>query len=288
MGVRPLAPVPDDRPVSVTRPPAVAGTFYPAHPDRLRDDVRALLGEPAPARRAPAVVVPHAGYAYSGAVAGAALGAVRVPASCIVLGPNHTGRLAAPEGGSLLLARRYRTPLGELETDCALGEALRDAAAPLLDEDELAHAGEHGIEVILPFLQVRQPAVRVVPIVLAWSDWERTRRLAAAIAEVMRGRDDVLVVASSDMNHYEPAAVSQEKDGLALEKVTALDGQGLLETARLHRVSMCGRIPVACACEVARRLGGTRGDVVAYAHSGMVNGDDSRVVGYAGIVLGDA
>jgi AmmeMemoRadiSam system protein B len=271
-----------------TRAPAVAGTFYPGLPAQLRSDVRGLLGDGEGTRAAPAVVTPHAGYLYSGAVAGIVLGAVRVPASCIVLAPNHTGRVSAPEGGSLLLSRRYRTPLGEMEPDVALGEALRAAAAPLLEEDELAHAGEHAIEVVLPFLQLRNAEARLVPIVLGWSDWERTRLLAAAIAGLLRERSDVLVVASSDMNHYEPAEVSREKDSLALERIAALDGEGLLETAATHRVSMCGRVPVACACEVARLAGGTRGDVVAYAHSGQVNGDLSRVVGYAGIVLGDA
>lgn len=274
--------------MTAVRTPAVSGTFYPALPGRLRADLRDYLSTARAPRRAMGVIAPHAGYMYSGATAGVAFAAVEVPGTCVVLAPNHTGRVAARGGGSLLAAQQYRTPLGEVEVDDTLAQAIVDRAAPLVVEDATAHAREHAIEVILPFLQTRNAAVRIVPLVLAWPDWERTRTLAHAIVAAIGDRDDVLVVASSDMNHYEPAAVGKAKDTLALERVTVLDGEGLLAVTAERQITMCGRVPAACACEVARERGATHGDVVAYSHSGLVNGDHNRVVGYAAVILGPA
>jgi AmmeMemoRadiSam system protein B len=270
-----------------SRTPAVSGTFYPALPGRLRSDVRGFLARGAASpRRALGILVPHGGYMYSGATAGAAFAAVEVPETCIVLAPNHTGRGRARHGGSLLVDTAYRTPLGDIEPNAELGAALQERAHPLLIEDPLAHAEEHGVEVLLPFLQMRNQAVRVVPLVLGWADWERTRRLAHAIHDVIGGRTDVLLVASSDMNHYESAAASADKDAIALERIVALDGEGLLEVTQSRHISMCGRVPVACALEVARRGGHTRAEVVGYSHSGVVNGNHDRVVGYAAALIG--
>lgn len=270
-----------------SRTPAVSGTFYPALPGRLRADVRGFLDQGAgPPKRALGILVPHGGYMYSGATAGAAFAAVEVPATCIILAPNHTGRGRARQGGSLLIDTAYRTPLGNVEPDAELGAELQKRAHPLLIEDPLAHAEEHGVEVLLPFLQMRNEAVRVVPLVLGWDDWERTRRLAHAIHDVISERDDVLLVASSDMNHYEPASASTDKDAAALERIVALDGEGLLEVTRARHISMCGRVPVACALEVARHAGLTRAEVVGYSHSGLINGNHDRVVGYAAALIG--
>jgi AmmeMemoRadiSam system protein B len=270
-----------------SRTPAVSGTFYPALPGRLRADVRGFLERgTSPPRRALGILVPHAGYMYSGAIAGAAFAAVEVPLTCIVLAPNHTGRGRARQGGSLLVDTAYRTPLGDIEPDTELGAALQTRAHPLLIEDPLAHADEHGVEVLLPFLQMRNAAVRVVPLVLGWDDWERTRRLAQAIHDVIADRNDVLLVASSDMNHYESATASTDKDAVALERIVALDGEGLLEVTRSRHISMCGRVPVACALEVARLAGLARAEVVGYSHSGLVTGNHDRVVGYAAALIG--
>ena len=270
-----------------SRTPAVSGTFYPALPGRLRADVRGFLDQGvSPPKRAVGILVPHGGYMYSGATAGAAFAAVEIPATCLILAPNHTGRGRARQGGSLLVDTAYRTPLGNVEPDVELGTELMRRAHPLLIEDPLAHAEEHGVEVLLPFLQMRNEAVRVVPLVLGWDDWERTRRLAHVIHELIAERDDVLLVASSDMNHYEPAATSTDKDAVALERIVALDGEGLLELTRSRHISMCGRVPVACALEVARQVGLARAEVVGYSHSGLINGNHDRVVGYAAALIG--
>jgi AmmeMemoRadiSam system protein B len=232
------------------------------------------------------VIAPHAGYVYSGSTAGAVFGSVDVPRTCVVLAPNHTGRVTAPAGGSVLLSTRYATPLGPVALDEALADAIVATAAPLLADDPIAHASEHSLEVILPFLQVRNADVCIVPIVIAWGRWDASRALAAALAAAIGNRDDVLVIASSDMNHFESAGVTRAKDDAALERVAALDGEGLLTITHSKQITMCGRVPAAVACEYARLRGGARGDVIAYSHSGMVNGDDQRVVGYAGVLLG--
>ena len=270
-----------------SRTPAVSGTFYPALPGRLRADVRGFLEQgTSPPKRALGILVPHGGYTYSGATAGAAFAAVEVPATCIILAPNHTGRGRARQGGSLLIDTAYRTPLGNVEPDAELGAEIQKRAHPLLIEDPLAHAEEHGVEVLLPFLQMCNEAVRVVPLVVGWDDWDRTRRLAQAIHDVIAGRDDVLLVASSDMNHYEPVTASTDKDAAALERIVALDGEGLLEVTRTRHISMCGRVPVACVLELARLAGRKRAEVVGYSHSGLITGNHDRVVGYAAALIG--
>jgi AmmeMemoRadiSam system protein B len=274
-----------ERVVIPTRHPAVGGTFYPSLPGRLRADLRGYMSRAREPRSAWAVLAPHPALLYGGHVGGAVFGALHVPDTVIILSPNHTGRGTAIEGGSILLGRAYRTPLGDVQPDLELGHRLVERAAPLLVEDLVAHAHEHGIEVLLPFLQMRNRALSIVPIIVGWKDWARSRSLAVAIAESVGDRD-VLVVASSDLTHYESAAEAEAKDSLALDQVVALDGEGLFREVALHRISMCGVAATATACEYARLRGGTSGELVSYSHSGIVNGDTHRVVAYAGALLG--
>lgn len=274
-------------PVAVvpTRHPAVSGAFYPSLPGRLRADLREYLARPDAPRRALGVLAPHPALLYGGPVAGAAFGSVVVPDTVVVLAPNHTGRTISLEGGSILLSRAYRTPLGDVPPEQELGERLLERAGSLLVEDMVAHSQEHGIEVLLPFLQMRNRDVRIVPIVVGWRDWARSRALAAALVEAI-GERDVLVVASSDLSHYESAAGAEAKDAVLLEAVMALDGEALVRAVALENISMCGVAPTAAACEYARLRGGSEGELVSYSHSGLVNGDVERVVGYAGALLG--
>ncbi|HXY68328.1 MAG TPA: AmmeMemoRadiSam system protein B [Gemmatimonadales bacterium] len=267
------------------RQPAVAGLFYPGQPALLVAAVRELLAvagaEPRPAR---AAVAPHAGYVYSGRTAGQVFARLEVPRRCVVLAPNHTGRGDAAEGGSVYAVGSFVTPAGEVPVDESTAAALL-ACCDLLEDDPAAHAREHAVEVQLPFLLARQPEVAVVPVVLGWSDWPRTRRLGEALAAVVRGAPEpVLLVASSDMNHYESAAVAAEKDALALAEAERLDGERLLDVTRRHQVSMCGRVPAAAVLHAARLLGASAGEVVHRSHSGQVTGDDGSVVSYAGVI----
>jgi len=159
-------------------------------------------------------------------------------------------------------------------------------ASPLVDVDHAAHAQEHAVEVEVPFLQLRRADVRIVPVVLAWDAWEGCRRLGEALAALAaRWPEPVLLLASSDLNHYEPAPVSERKDARALEMVTALDGAELLARCKREGISMCGRGPAAVVIAAVRALGAKQAEVVDYRHSGWASGDNGRVVGYAGVVI---
>lgn len=210
---------------------------------------------------------------------------LELPALVVILAPNHTGVCNVAGGVSLWEDGAFRTPLGDVPVDARLAAALR-AASPLVGVDHEAHLGEHAIEVELPFLQMTRPDARIVPLLLAWDAWEAARALGETLAELVRvAAEPVLLLASSDLNHYEPAAVSEEKDARALAAVTALDGAELLKRCRSERISMCGRGPAAVVLAAARSLGAQRAEVVDYRHSGWVSGDNTRVVGYAGVVI---
>lgn len=279
------------------RQPAVAGRFYPNDPAELRATVATLLADarrPHPLTPSPqaergnarAVVVPHAGYIYSGPTAAKAFARTGIPGLVVILAPNHTGICRADSGISLWEAGAFRTPLGDVPVDADAATALRDISDNTVAVDHDAHAHEHAVEVELPFLQVLRPDVRIVPLVIAWDAWDPARRLGEILAQLIGAvGEPTLLLGSSDLNHYEPAAVSEQKDARALEAVTALDGEELLARCKRERISMCGRAPVATILAATRGMGGTRAEVVDYRHSGWISGDNARVVGYAGVVI---
>jgi AmmeMemoRadiSam system protein B len=262
------------------REPAVAGSFYPGKREALAREVSASLGSPAdPGLPAMAILAPHAGYVYSGRVAGATYARVAAPERAVVLGPNHTGlgALAAlwPDGA-------WRTPLGRVPVDAELTEGLR--ACPLVEDDRAAHLREHALEVQLPFLQARRPDVSIAALCLGPLDADACESVGRAVAEAVRGRP-ALIVASSDMSHYLPAAIARAKDGRALSRLLALDARGLLETVRREDISMCGVVPATVMLFAARELGAREAELVQYANSGDASGDYDSVVGYAGAVV---
>jgi AmmeMemoRadiSam system protein B len=266
------------------RSPAVAGTFYPGAPAGLERVVRKLTRSGGEREKALAVVAPHAGYIYSGAVAGEVFSSVEVPGQVVVLCPNHTGR---GHRASILVEGSFSMPFGEVPVDAELARSL-SAEAPLLREDRSAHAGEHSLEVMLPFLHRFSPAFRLVPVVLGGLSLDECRALGNALARVIRGeraKGEILVVASSDMTHYEPDGAARAKDALAIERILALDPEGLFRVVRGEGITMCGVLPVTVALFASVELGATRARLVRYATSGDTNGDRSRVVGYAGLVI---
>ncbi len=273
------------------RQPAVAGRFYPKDPVELRAVVATLLADARSTGRPSdyptlGVVAPHAGYIYSGPTAARAFVRTEIPGLVVILAPNHTGRAAARSGVSLWESGAFRTPLGDVAVDAEAGAALRKISAGIVEVDHEAHEAEHAIEVELPFLQLLRADVRIVPLVLAWDSWDPARVLGDILANLVKGAGEpVLLLASSDLNHYEPAKVSEQKDARALEAVTALDGEELLARCKRERISMCGRAPVAAILAAAHALGAKRAEVVDYRHSGRVSGDNARVVGYAGVVI---
>ncbi len=268
----------------MSRGPAVAGTFYPGDEETLRTDLDQLTGgrRPPPAPRSVALMVPHAGYVYSGPVAAATYTSTCLARRVIVLGPNHTGR-----GEPIALMHRgaWRTPLGEVALDDELAASVlsRCGAARI---DEVAHRREHSLEVQIPFLQHLLGEFRFLPICVGTMRLPLLLELGRAVAESVReaGRD-VLLVLSSDMSHYLPSAVAKGEDEKALAPILALDPE------RLHRVvveggiTMCGVAPAVAGLEAARRLGAKEARLVAYDHSGTRSGDHDSVVGYAGVAV---
>jgi MEMO1 family protein len=271
---------------ATVRHPAVAGRFYPRDGDDLRTEVRGYLEQASVLNQAPlnalGCISPHAGYMYSGHVAGALFGRIEVPERCIVLCPNHTGvgrALAIMSDGV------WETPLGAVAIDAELAGALKQSF-PLLQEDSAAHRAEHAIEVELPFLQMRQPNLKFVPIALGTSLFEPLEKLGHALEQVIAARKDrTLIVASSDMNHYESDAVTRAKDHRAIERILSLDPRGLYDVVTQQNISMCGFGPAVAMLTAARRLGAKSADLVKYATSGDVSGDRDMVVGYAGVVV---
>lgn len=265
------------------RPPAVAGAFYEARPDRLERDVRAHLDAAGASPEAAfGAIVPHAGYVYSGPVAGAVYAKLRIPRTCVILCPNHTGH-GAP--AALDPSDAWRTPLGDVPVDRRLAARLLELA-PSLEEDESAHRREHSLEVQLPFLQVLRPDVSFVPICLGEPSLALCREIGEAVAAVCAGADEPpLVIASSDMNHYESRAAGRRKDDLALSRVEGLDPEGLFRAVLTESISMCGFLPATALLFAARAAAAGPARVVARRDSGDETGDLSSVVGYAGVIV---
>jgi len=301
----------------VHREPAVAGTFYPRAAAAVAAEAARLVsppdggGAPAPAI---AVVSPHAGWRYSGALAGKLFAGVVVPERVLVLAPNHTGRgpRASVYSGILGGSHPPRDGLGRAEPglphaigggdddggatpsswrlpglDVPIDEgfvaALR-AEAPALRADRDAHEDEHAIEVLLPLIAARQPNLRLAAVVLGGLGFPECEALGGGIARaIARADGPTLIVASSDMSHYLADAEARATDRLALAPLAAADPRGLFEAVRAHGISMCGYLPATVALVAARALGATRASVVGYATSADAGGDRDRVVGYAAV-----
>lgn len=264
------------------REPAVAGQFYPGNPSRLLRDIESYLSKPEAPLMAKAVVSPHAGYVYSGGVAGAVFSAIQLPKRFIILGPNHTG-VGAPL--ALAPAGEWRTPLGLVPIDAELNRRLL-AECSALREDRAAHIREHSLEVQIPFLQARLHDLSFAAICVGTSDYSTLETLGHALARVVQAiQEPVLIVCSSDMNHYESADEALKKDQLAISRMLALDARGLYDVVRERSITMCGFAAAVASITACRDLGASSGKLVRYANSGEINGDPSSVVGYAGLAI---
>jgi hypothetical protein len=266
------------------RPSAVAGTWYPASAAALAEAVEGHLG--AASARAPgcprAIIAPHAGLVYSGPVAAYAytlVASCRVSAAVLV-GPSH---FVAFSGVSIWPRGAWATPLGAVAVAADLADAIRREAPGIVEHPE-AHGREHSLEMQLPFLAHQLPGVPIVPLVMGHQTRETARALGDALARAIaprRGPDgDVLLVASSDLSHYEDAATASRLDGIVLERVEALDADGLMDALEREPRHACGGGPMVSVLRAAAQLGATRARVVRYADSGDVSGDKSSVVGY--------
>ncbi len=266
------------------RLPAVAGRFYPSDPSELsavvREHTKTETGTEI--TRVRACLVPHAGYVYSGHVAGAVLSRIALPRKIIILGVRHFPR---GQPAAILSSGAWRTPLGDAPIDEPLAEALR-SACPLLREDNVAHSAEHSLEVQLPFLQVLAPGFAFVPLALGTIRFEDLVTVGEAIGQVLASsQEEVLLLTTSDLNHYEDDATTRAKDGKAIDRLLALDARGLYDTCRNEKISMCGLGPAVAMLTALHALGAKHSELVRYATSADVSGDASAVVGYAGMIF---
>ena len=264
------------------RQPVVAGQFYPASEAQLEKEVESYLDRTETPASALAAVVPHAGYTYSGPVAGAVYGRLLLPETVVILAPNHTG-MGQPI--SLWSVGDWLTPLGRVGVDEVLARTLLENF-PQAASDTQAHLREHSIEVQLPFLQVLRPDVKIVPIVLSVDSLTTLKELGDCLATLLSERSgEVLILASTDMTHFQPQEVAERYDRLALERVLELDPEGLWQVVLENDISMCGYMPTTAVLAYARARGATSAQLVRYQTSGDRTGDRASVVGYAGVII---
>jgi AmmeMemoRadiSam system protein B len=264
------------------RQPFAAGRFYPGSAAEIREMMAVLVDKKTKKEAAIGLLMPHAGYPYSGPVAGAAISRVRLGDTAIIMGPSHTG-LGQPF--SIMTEGSWQTPLGEVEIDSKLGEKLL-AVSDYLQEDAAAHLYEHAVEVQVPFLQYLKPDIRIVPIILASAPAEVYKAIGRDIARAIReSKAKTIIIASGDMTHYEPQQVAEEKDKQAIAAMLKLDEDELTRRYQELEISMCAYGPVVCLITAAKELGATGAELVRYQTSGDTTGDYSGVVGYAGIII---
>ena len=267
------------------RNPAVAGQFYSGSKESLIKEAGKLTrSSPEKKEDAIGVISPHAGYAYSGSVAGLTLSSIIPKPIYVIMGPNHTG-LGSPF--SLSTSDSWATPLGNVTINKTLAEKILKNCSEII-EDEFAHIQEHSIEVQLPLLQTLQESFTIVPIVISLGKIEQYRKIGQAIAKSIKElklEKDVTIIASSDMTHYESQSSAEEKDSRAIDAILKLDEEALVERVRQFDISMCGYAPAAIMIVAAKLLGAKRALLIKYQTSADTSGDYSSVVGYAGIVI---
>lgn len=267
------------------RLPAVAGQFYPGNPKELSALVERYTKEEKSQKKVSvrACLVPHAGYIYSGGVAGAVFGRLSLPKKILLIGVRHYPR---GEALAILSEGAWRTPLGDVSIDTTFATSLREEC-PALREDSVAHSKEHSLEVELPFLQVLNPDFSFVPVAVGTLRFEELAETGEGIARVLQqSKEDILIVTSSDMNHYEDDETTRRKDRKAIDQMLNLNAKGLYDICRSEKISMCGLGPAITMLTAMNSLHVTKAELVRYATSGDVSGDRDAVVGYAGMIFG--
>jgi AmmeMemoRadiSam system protein B len=274
------------------RLPSQAGAFYAGKAESLKRQIEeCFLHELGPGkiptvvkgpRRIIGLICPHAGYMYSGPVAAHAyynLALDGKPDIVVLFGPNHTGY-----GSALAIMNEgvWRTPLGDVEVDNETANKIVKEAR-IVDVDDSAHRHEHSIEVQLPFLQYLFGAeFKIVPICFLMQDLPSARDVGQAVARVLSGKNS-LIIASSDMTHYEPQKSAEKKDRLALQAVEAMDEERFYSVIEEHRITACGYGPIMALITASKALGAKEAKLLCYRTSGDVIGDYSAVVGYAAV-----
>jgi AmmeMemoRadiSam system protein B len=265
------------------RKPAVAGTFYPSNPEKLTSMIKSFVDLKQGRKKALAVISPHAGFIYSGPVAGALFSSGQFPGKYILLGPSH-GMIRSK--AAVMRTGAWSTPLGDVPVDSELADLLL-SASPILEVNEEAHRNEHSIEVQLPFIQYFVKDFSIVPICVGYNiSYEELEELGRAVAQGIKKYDlDTLIIASTDMSHYVEQFTAQKLDSMAIQKIEELDPRGLYDTVTSKNISMCGFQPTTSALIASKELGAKKASLIKYQTSGDVSGNYEEVVGYAGILI---
>ena len=273
------------------RSPVVAGRFYPADKTALQEELKSYLVKKTKIKNTFAIIAPHAGYIYSGKTAGATYASVDVPETVIVMCPNHTG-LGYPI--SLHPAKSWSTLLGPIHADLDILNKIKQKL-PQAEFDTSSQLKEHSLEVQIPFIQMCNPNAKIVPITLANMPFNIIQKLGAVLSELMieqesRTGNRPLIVASSDMTHFESAVEAKTKDMLAIEQIKRFDTKGFIDVIQKQDISLCGIFPISVTMEAFSSYAKAKGipmyaNLVDYTSSGAVTGDSNEVVAYAGLVL---
>lgn len=264
------------------RMPAVAGQFYFDSPEMLEAQVERCIEKGLKREKVIAMLSPHAGLMYSGIVAGALYSRIEFPQTFLLIGPNHTG-LGKPI--SIMASGEWEMPGGIVRIDESLSEKILKASNEI-EDDRYAHLREHSLEVQIPFMQFFSKEFKIVPITMMTTDLDDCLELGRAVADAIKATAyPVIIVASSDMTHYESDKEARKKDQNALERVLALDPEGLHRTVLREGISMCGFAPTVAMLKASNILGAKSAVQVKYMTSGDVSGDYHHVVGYAGVLV---
>lgn len=264
------------------RKPVVAGQFYPQTEAGMIKMLSRMIEAAPEKQEVKGVIMPHAGYVYSGYVAGATISKVDIKKTAVILGTNHTG---VGKPFSIMTKGTWMTPLGEVKIDAEIAESILKESS-VLEEDALSHLYEHSIEVEVPFLQYLRKDIKIVPIIISNGDIKKYQKLGSEIAHGFKkiGRA-ALFIASTDFTHYESKGSAEEKDRLAIDAILALDEERLFRLVKEINISMCGLAPTCTFISVCKNLGAQKAGLVKYQTSGDVSGDYTSVVGYAGMVI---
>jgi hypothetical protein len=243
--------------------------------------IEEMVDPEAEKKRAVSVISPHAGYVYSGKVAGSVFSSVTLPGIFIILGPNHQD---VSTGISIMKQGVWETPLGDVSVNTTLADLIMKQSGGL-KENPQSHSQEHSLEVQVPFIQYLKEDFSFVPISIAhFATYDDLEELGKAIAGAIRENgQDVLIVASTDMSHYVSQEDAKKKDFLAIEKILELDARGLYDVVKKENISMCGFQPTTATIIASKKLGAKKAELIKYQTSGDVSGDFLKVVGYAGI-----
>ncbi|MGE4357045.1 MAG: AmmeMemoRadiSam system protein B [Candidatus Omnitrophota bacterium] len=266
----------------IIRNPCVAGQFYPQEKRILLKTLETLVKKDLNRERVWGVISPHAGYMYSGSIAGKVFAQIEIPEKIILIGPNHSGMGTS---FSIMPKGKWLTPLGEVKIDEEIADTILKKSK-YFKEDYLAHLYEHSLEVQLPFIQYVRDNFTFVPLIVQEASLDEYQEMGKELADILiPWQKKILVIASSDMTHYEPHEETKNKDKLAIDAILSLNETLLYNRIKQYKITMCGYAPCIIMLSMVKSWNAKHAELIGYQTSGDVTGDYASVVGYAGIVI---